>query len=247
MSNFKPCRRCYNSPIKGYIVTSIEGEDVLEECNCHILWREKEALNYNLSQANIPISELSLEDYVGEISLKEIDKLKKFINNFKEKGFDKSLYFYGDNGTQKTTVAQIVGKELLKQGVSVFYIPTMEQIVKNFGVFENQKTFEIFDFIEKATNSDLVIIDECFANKKAYSVSDYQINQLRSYLKTRLEVNRKSTIFISNFKVDQIEEQGFSKALQSLIQRNTLKGKVLTFKDYYFIMNSEFELDDIFE
>lgn len=247
MNKFKPCRRCYNSKIEGYIESEIEGEIVVQECNCHVKWRKTQMLLILLDKANIPSDfNLRFENYKGSYSLQEIQKLQRFVSNFKLSDRSSSLYFYGDNGTQKTTVAYMVALQFLKQDLSVFYIPTMEQIINNFGSFENQRTDKIKQFIQKATESDLVIIDECFANKKAYSVSDYQLNQLRSYLKNRLEVDRKSIILISNTKITDIENQGYSKTIQSLIIRNTLNGKVLTFKDYYDISNTEFELDDIF-
>lgn len=242
-SDFKPCRKCKSKGElpDGFILDSF-GE--VSKCSCRVTWEETELLKIKLEESSIPTSIISknFNDYVGK-DLTAVTKSKLFVERFREKGLNKSLFFYGKNGTQKTTTAYIVGKEVLNQGFSVFYIRTMDLIPKHFGTFS--PTNEDLSFISKAENSDLVIIDECFARKRNDSVSDYQLINLRNFLKNRLEVLEKSTIFISNYQIDQIISQGFDKGIYDLVRRNTL-GKVLTFNDVYFEETTDFQIDDLF-
>lgn len=241
---FEPCRKCRGSDLtpQGFIIS--RGGDV-KECDCHIEWKRRENLKMKLMDSNISLSiiDRSFDTYIGDKSRDKIENFKKFINRFKDIGYKKSLYVYGSNGTQKTTIVQVTAKELLKQGYSVFYIRAMDLIIKNFGAFN--PTEENNSFMEKAENSDLVIIDECFARKRQESVSDYQLIALRNYLKERLELKEKSTIFISNYSIEEIQKQGFDRGIYDLIKRNTV-GKTLLMQDNYLENKTSFDIDELF-
>jgi len=241
---FIPCEKCNDSPSlpKGFLMG--RGGEV-KECQCHIEWKETEELRIKCVESGLPetIVDKDFSSYEGEKSLDSVEKLNTFVKKFKEIGYRKSLYVHGDNGTQKTTSVMIASKELLKQGVSIFYIRSMDLIVKNFGSFN--PTEENLSFIEKAENSDLVVIDECFARKRQESVSDYQLIALRNFLKNRIEVKEKSTIFISNYDIESIQKQGFDRGIYDLIKRNTYS-KVLVFLDNYSATVTEFDIDELF-
>lgn len=241
---FIPCRRCSSSILPDGFILRRDG--TASECECHIEWREKQSLKLKLEKSNIASSIINrdFKDYIGNKSIGEIEKLKKFVERFKELGYKKCLYVHGPHGTQKTTAVQIVGKEILKQNFSVFYIRSMDLIVKHFNQFN--PTEEDTVFIQRAEESDLVIIDECFARKRHESVSDYQLIALRNFLKNRLEIQEKSTIFISNYSIQEIQKQGFDRGIYDLIYRNTI-GKVLLMEDNYNEEVTQFDIDELFQ
>lgn len=245
IKDFKPCRACKKSSVgDGYILNE---EGLVEECFCHKKWKHDEELKLRLNDANIPTSimEKDFDTYKGESSKKELEKLKVFVHQFKEIGHKKCLYMYGSHGTQKTTLAHIVAKHILDKNKSVFYIRTMDLIVKHFSNFN--PTEEDEDFMFRANESDLVIIDESFARKRQTSVSDYQLVALRNYLKDRIENREKALILISNYGIGEIVKQGFDKGLADLIARNTLGGKVLELQDNYSVLSHDFDIDELFQ
>lgn len=243
MDKYIPCRRCLNSGILGHVINEKTGK--VEPCSCYLDWKNKELLRIEMKKSSIGLGyeNLTFESYLGNMSKDNLPKLQTFINKFNELGYRKSLYFYGASGTQKTTIASIIGKELLKQNKTVFYVETMRKMIRNLGTFQSELTSEIIQFNNKLYDSDLLIIDECFANKADYSVTDYSLDILREFLKKRLEVEQKSIIFISNFPVDMICKKGYTNAMENLIVRNTRK-KVFEFKDVYEAHREDFDIEE---
>ncbi len=238
------CDDCKDTDLPGFQLN----EGVATLCKCRSDWVASETLKLNCRDSNIGshILDLSFEDYVGNLSKDNLRKLQIFINKFSTIGKTKSLYVYGGKGTQKSTMLSVLAKELLKKKHKVYYVHTMDSLIKTLGTFESEKTSQIRDFTFKVTHSDLVIIDECWANKNSYSVTDYQLNTLRSYLKERMEVLQKSIVFISNFPVENIQSRGYSEALADLISRNTLE-KRLMFQDNYERVMNDFNIETLWD
>ena len=106
-------------------------------------------------------------------------------------------------------------------------------IIENTGPFNNEEEPKSFALYERCKECDLLIIDESFDKSKVTLYkSGYQIPFLDSFLRERLEVNNKNTMFISNTYPSQIAGAGYEKSLQDLVERNT-KSTFLEFYDNY--------------
>ena len=242
MEKFVPCDICKDSSVEGHILSRGKNhETTIKPCKCYTKWQLKNLLPFRLAKAGLPPSfEFSIEDYIGENSKDNIKKLKEYAHNFKEYS-EKSLYFFGEPRTQKTTVAFSVARILLENPIDVCYMVTMDKLTNLLSTFSNQRTGEEQSLIDYALNSDFLIIDECFAKKYA-NISDHQLGGLREFLKERLEVKRKATLFISNFSPTEIHKKGFTISLQDLIVRN-ITGGLLLFKDNVNQVKDDFDLD----
>jgi len=191
-------------------------------------------LESNLQAASIPLSIMNynISSYHGEKSLQEIKKVQQYIDKFDSKFKHISLYLYGANSTQKTTIAHYIGRELCKKHVLVQYILMNDLIIhltkENFFNEENDSSV---DLIDSCRNVQCLIIDEAFDKEKIlWYKSNYQLSFIDTFLRRRMEQDNKSVIFISNQHPTSIENS-FNKSISDLIIRNTKGGALLTFMD----------------
>lgn len=234
MSKFVPCRLCATKegPTAGYYYVKVNGAQYVKECDCHKKWMSKEALLRKLRNANVWASEYSPADYVGERSRENMDLLQQYIDRFADKFKDKTVYFYGGNGTQKTTVAMWVAQSLIKKDFEVYYTLMETLTTALLPDFSNQNPLRD-EVIKKATFADLLVIDESFdKSKQTLYKSGYHIPFIDRFIRERIDVYKRATIFVSNVAPDAIAAQGFGDSLQSLISRN-VRQSTLSFHDVY--------------
>jgi len=232
MEKWTPCRTCKDSPLKGKLIKGEGMSRYIEDCPCWAEYKRESKKELKLAKANLPISILnkSLDTYAGTDSTESIPKLRLYVNEFNTVYKHTHLYLYGDNGTQKTTIASVVGKELLLKGFSVLKLH-MDDLVKLLQSEHIEKTTKE---IQKIHSYDLLILDESFARDKVqlFTKADYQISTLTRFLKDRMELHERAVIFISNKTVHEIEKEGFGKSIQSLVSRNTSETRLLFVDEY---------------
>lgn len=203
-----------------YVEKEIDGEIYLIKTK---EWAEKqeEALyESRFARTGLPIHvrNLVLKDYIG--TNRSIPrKLTKYVEEFDTRYRNIHLYFWShDNGTQKTTMASIVGNLLLKKGFSTRFILMGDLLTLltdlNKGEDSSERRQDLLD-------CDFLIIDDSFDKKKATIFrSGYQISFLDIFLRDRLERLRKATCFTSNFSIDEIDEEVFGVSLKKLVKRS---------------------------
>jgi DNA replication protein DnaC len=204
---------------KYFLETNEEGEEVFIETPEWSKIKKEIALKRKIEISNIPphVIDLSLNNYIGE-DREKIEKLKIFIQKFEDKFKSVSLYFWSkENSTQKTTISAIVGRSLLEKGYKVHFV-LMNKLLKLLSEEKFQESHsEELDLIR---NSDFLIIDDSFDAKKATVYkSGYQIPFLDEFLRTRLEIEKKSICFSSNFSIEEIDQSVFGLSIKSLIKR----------------------------
>jgi DNA replication protein DnaC len=223
---FVPCGNC----IDGYI----EHGDTVEPCSCRIEYQLKVKTMEGLKKAGISHLDydILIDNYLGPDEAGNIPKIKKYISEYRTRFYENSsLYFYGTNGTQKTTMAKYVLKEVIKQGFSGKFIlmGTLMDILTD--TFEKENPLIIKEYLM----CDLLVIDDAMAdNKVVLYKSGYQIPFLDKFLRERLETLRKNIIFTSNVAINKIKTDKFSKDIQDLLERNiSMKKGELQFNDSY--------------
>lgn len=208
--------------IKKYEKIIVDGEEVLKETE---EWRDLKKRKHTevlLKRSGIPYHalELTLDDYVGK-DIEKIEKMKMYIKDFKDRYRYVHLYFWSlENSTQKTTMASVLGKELLTAGFSVQFT-LMSSLIKLLSEERFEPKHEaILNPIRKA---DFLIIDDSFDRKKATIYkSGYQIPFLDEFLRTRLEIEKKATCFTSNIPIDSIDTEVFGTSLKRLLERSII-------------------------
>jgi len=183
-------------------------------------YKENKKRERVLKNSNLPshVKNLTLDNYVGN-DTEKITKLKRYLDKFEVKFNEVHLYFWShENGTQKTTTAGIIAKELLLSGYSVNFI-LMGKLLKDLSEEKFDKT--LTPLIDKYRTCDFLVIDDAFDKKKATIYkSGFQIPFLDEFLRQRLEIERKATCFSSNFSIEEIDQEVFGKSMKNLIKRS---------------------------
>ena len=102
--------------------------------------------------------------------------------------------------------------------------------------------------IEKLTEVDLLIIDESFMKERVTIYrSGYQLSFLDTFLRNRIQSNKRGVIFISNISMDDIDKNIFGEGLIDLVKRNvTLNNGNMLFEDNYLDQKSEIQIESLF-
>jgi len=243
MEVFKSCGKCDNGIIR-------LDDNTVRECKCKTVWKKRQMLRIKLEKGNIPyidfIQDFDLkEGYKGKDRFMNIPKVLKYVNDYKRYRSE-SLYFYGANGTQKTTVASWIACQLLNQGYTVEYI-TMKRLV-DLLLPDYDRDRDSYKIVERLKRTDLLIIDEAFDKTKlAIYKSGYQLSFLDDFIRNRMQRYGESTLFVSNVDIEDIVANGFSISLQDLVKRScTMNGAEFIFEDNYLDECSHFDIKSIF-
>lgn len=240
-NSFIPCGKCNN----GYLYTRPKNDkQFVVRCDCLTEYLYQERLRQKLISSGIPMSILdyTIDSYIGEESLNSVQKIQKFVRRFSEKFSSVHLYLTGPNGTQKTTIAHYLGRELLKQGHTVRYV-LMNEMIKNL----TKEGFEKYvdSHIEQYYTVDCLIVDEAFDKDKIlWYRSNYQMNFLDSILRKRIDQLQKSIVFVSNKSIESIKDN-FNYSIYDLVKRNTLH-TTLPFVDHY-TKKDDFDPEDLWK
>lgn len=231
MSNsFIPCRTCakLDGPFPGFFYAIQNEARFVQECECHKIWMARHELLRKLSEAGVwPELEYDpLRDYKGSSSregMLDIVQLAKDWDNVEPSMF----YFYGPNGTQKTTLAMWLARELIKQGKRVRYT-LMETLLVSLTPDFADKTGAREAFVDKMMTADLLIVDESFDRSKVTLYkSGYQLPFLDRFIRERFDIGKKPIVFISNKPKELIASEGFGASIDSLVNRNTTRTTLL--------------------
>lgn len=244
---FIPCEKCKNNSEglpPGYYWASPD-KKLAAECECHYKWEiqsqgEKLFKHYGFNEKYWNYNPRS---YVGTKSLADKNRLMNYILQFEENPEVRKLlvYMYGPNGTQKTSLANFVGKSLILKGFVVRYI-LMNNLIKDLQDMEFNE--DIKAKVEKFNEADLLIIDEAMDKSKlTLYKSGYQQSFIDTFVRDRIQAKNKGILFISNVHPDKIAEQGLSVSIQDFIQRECkINHTLLTFEDNY-VNESNLEYD----
>ncbi len=109
----------------------------------------------------------------------------------------KGLWFYGDVGTGKTTLAMLVSKSALEAGhtVAIYSVPRLLNLVREAMVSEQGK----LDFLDRLTSVDLLHLDDLGAQTQ----TEWVLEQLYSIINTRYE-DQRSLVVTSNQGPDEL-------------------------------------------
>jgi DNA replication protein DnaC len=194
-------------------------------------------------KGNIPAftENYSLLNYVGKDENKNLIKIAKYLEEFKDKYKEFSLFLWGTPGTQKSTILRYMGCNLIARGFTVIYM-LADTLIKEL-IESDRDPLLKFKWYTKYMNYDCIIIDEFSEDKITTYESGWQRKFILPFLKMRMEIKRKAILFGSNNHPDNIGIY-FDGAIQDLVSRE-IKDKTMEFKDEYMALVKEFNSSDI--
>jgi chromosomal replication initiation ATPase DnaA len=249
LKGFIPCRNCATKkgPKPGMYYEVVQGQQVVVECDCYRAFKHKKRFEIQAAKSGIWPDALQYSperDYVGEKSLKSLERFQKYVTNF-EQFPGQAVYIWGPNGTQKTTLAQWAGATLMNQGFNVNFVLMQTLLVALTSGFEDEEKRALIN--SQLYKPDLLIIDEAFSKDKVTLYkSGYQLPFLDRFLRERLDGDRKGILFISNVPPNKIEDNQFSKSIHDLIERKTYR-TTLEFSDNFLRSKNDFDVTSLFD
>ena len=252
------CEKCLyyikcKSGANGHFICHEDGREVWKWCSRHIgeAFYQYITLQSILRNKGLLTKE-TLADYQGSQSLECVKQLRLIAQM--PDVYKGNYYLYGDNSTQKTTMAKALAKKLcypiahfkcsktenqivpISDDINVEYT-SMNKIMKliaksmDYDVLKEEKV-GVNTNLDTFRNARYLFIDESFDPSKAtFYKTGFMIGELDELLRSRLEDRSKSTFFISNIKPEEIDEEIFGKSLKELVKRSM--EQVLEFKDKY--------------
>ncbi len=247
MNEFISCGKCDS---QGYIVEN----GIAKQCTCKKEYLETLQMKIKLVESNLIYEETSyseikrlldydLSQYKGKLSLQNVNRVQKYLDNFETRYNSLSFYFYGKQGTQKTTIAKYILTELLRRNYITYYIHAKELIDI---IMASDRDDEKKALLDKILRVDCLCLDEWEASKLGLYQSGYKQAMLTSPLKIRLENIRKTTIFISNSSIDEMRKSQLGDTLGDLVERETQYG-YFEFNDYYGDYREKLDLSSIWD
>jgi DNA replication protein DnaC len=125
----------------------------------------------------------------------------------------RGLWFMGDVGTGKTTLAMLVSKAALDAGrsVAIYSLPRLLAEVRK--TYDDQSEQSYLDLLARLSEVDLLHIDDLGAEK----TSEWVLEQLYSIVNARYEDSR-SVVVTTNLEPHQLEEQITERTVSRLVE-----------------------------
>ena len=188
------------------------------ECDCE--YQLQLHKHYLAAGIGLTYQRLDWDDYAGPTSA--LDTLTKYLDKreqFLKRGM--GLYFLCDLGTGKTMLANLVLKELVKDGLTC-WATTFSQTVEMFTAGWSDKADKNY-FQTKFINSQVLLLDDVGRELRGTRISLAETT-FDAILRQRVQAGR-TTFITTNMTPDELED-GYGAAILSLIREKNL---VLTF------------------
>lgn len=204
-----PTRGC--PTCNGSKVYRFDDEDV--ECDCRMqLQLAKHYFNANIGEL---FQRLDWDDFVGDPTLKEA--AYKFLGSHRSLiGSGVGLLFYGNFGTGKSMLANLIAKDCVKLGYSVYFVTFAEMVemfTKGWGDNKERARFE-----SKIVNSKVLVLDD--VGKEFRAKNNLSESTFDHVIRQRV-INLRSTIVTTNMDEDDLDE-GYGRAIFSLIKERSI-------------------------
>lgn len=130
-------------------------------------------------------------------------EVRRYVRNLEDNlARGRGLWFFGDVGTGKTTLAMLVSKSALDAGhsVAIYSLPRLLAEIRT--TFDEDARRSYTDLIDRLARVDLLHIDDVGAEK----TSSWVLEQLYAIVNARYEEER-SVIITTNLQREQLAEQ----------------------------------------
>jgi len=141
-----------------------------------------------------------------------VAEVRRFVRDVERHLDDgRGIWFVGDVGTGKTTLAMLVSKAALEAGrsVAIYSLPRLLNLVREAIGSEEGK----LDLLDRLGTVDLLHIDDVGAEH----TSEWVLEQLYSIVNTRYE-DQRSIVVTTNLQPDELAKQIGARTVSRLIE-----------------------------
>lgn len=179
------------------------------QCDCE--YQLQLHKHYLAAGIGVTYQRLDFDDYVGPTAA--LDAVMKYLDNreqFLKRGI--GMFFLGSYGTGKTMLANLVLKELVKDGLTC-WATTFSQTVEMFTAGWSDKADKAY-FQQKFINSQVLLLDDVGKELRGTRIALSETT-FDAILRQRVQAGR-ATFITTNMNRNQLEE-GYGAAVLSLI------------------------------
>lgn len=187
-----------------------------QECNCKLqLQLAKHYFNANIGEL---FQRLDWSDYESDPTL--LAAATKFLTNHRtliEGGI--GLLYYGQWGTGKTMLANLIAKDCVKLGYSTYFVTFAEMVdmfTKGWGDNRERAYFE-----SRVVNSRVLVLDD--VGKEFRAKNNLSESTFDHVLRQRV-LNLRPTIVTTNMDLNDLDE-GYGRAIFSLLRERSIQVK----------------------
>jgi len=141
-----------------------------------------------------------------------VAEVKRFVRDIGQRLDEgRGIWFVGDVGTGKTTLAMLVSKAALESGrsVAIYSLPRLLNLVREAIGSDEGK----LDLLDRLGTVDLLHVDDVGAEH----TSEWVLEQLYSIVNTRYE-DQRSVVVTTNLQPDELAKQIGSRTVSRLIE-----------------------------
>ena len=151
---------------------------------------------------------------VTEIDARVVREVRRYVEAIDERLDEgRGLWFMGDVGTGKTTLAMLVSKAALDAGrsVAIYSLPRLLAEIRK--TFDDSSERSYLELIERLVGVDLLHIDDVGAER----TSEWVLEQLYSIVNARYE-DRRAVVITTNLDHEQLREQINERTVSRLVE-----------------------------
>jgi DNA replication protein DnaC len=140
--------------------------------------------------------------------------VRSYVSNLDERLAEgRGIWFSGDVGTGKTTLAMLISAEALRQGrsVAIYSLPRLLGLLRE--TFDDESEASLGVLLERLAAVELLHIDDVGAEQS----SPWVLEQLYTIVNTRYE-DRRAVVITTNLEEDALREQIGERTVSRLVE-----------------------------
>jgi DNA replication protein DnaC len=143
-----------------------------------------------------------------------VDEVRRYVDKI-EANLDsgRGLWFMGDVGTGKTTLAMLVSKAALDAGrsVAIYSLPRLLAEIRK--TFDEESERSYLEMMDRLTGVDLLHVDDLGAER----TSEWVLEQLYAIVNARYE-DQRAIVVTTNLQPDELREQITPRTVSRLVE-----------------------------
>jgi DNA replication protein DnaC len=151
---------------------------------------------------------------VTDLPAPQVQMVRRFVRDI-DANLDagRGLWFEGDVGTGKTTLAMLVSRAALDAGRSVAIYSLPRLLAEIRATFEDDTEGSYVDFLDRLAAVDLLHVDDVGAERS----SEWVLEQLYSIVNARYEEGR-AMVITTNLRPDELRGQIGARTVSRLVE-----------------------------